>query len=518
MHHSRSRGHRAIDDGAQVSTNRRRRSGGFLAILALVLTALLGPGTPASGASFDFDTGNAFLEVYLPHGQQALALAEAPAPSDASIVLRITTIGDGSMYDAIAPYDPNGTAVGVYTRLGHRPVAERTQRNKNIAILYAEYRTNMFLLPSGAAIWNDMLTSVGLDPNNNSTDITMPIGIGNVAGNAWVAKHMHDGMNQLGDEGGVKYNGQRYADYTGYQPVNTAYKLTDPSRWQPLVTTTGNGIYKVQQFVTPQTALLTPFSYPRSLLTTDPALEAPKPDASDFKKHPDRYKAQADNVLAVSAGLTDQQKALAELFNNKFASLGGAQFFISGSRGHTLDQFIQLAFLINMAAYDTGIPVWTEKRKWDAVRPTSAIQFLYGNNPVTAWGGPGKGTVTDLPGYQWRSYLPTADHPEYPSGSASFCAAYAQAARDYLGGDSLGWSVSVPKGSSVIEPGVTPATDITLNFATLTQFETDCGQSRLYGGVHFQAAINAGKPIGHDVGDRAYQYMVKLLNGTAPLQ
>jgi hypothetical protein len=518
MHYLRPRGSPSLDDGSRARTIRRRLFGGFLAVLALVLTVFLAPGKPASGASFDFDTGNAFLEVFLPRGQQAFALPEAPAPSDASIVLRITTIIDGSMYDAIAPYDPNGTAVGVYTRLGHRPVAERTQRNKNIAILYAAYRTSMFLLPSGAATWNDVLTSVGLDPNNNSTDTTTPIGIGNVAGNTWVAKHMHDGMNQLGDEGGVKYNGQRYADYTGYQPVNTAYKLTDPSRWQPLVTTTGNGVFKVQQFVTPQTALLTPFSYPRSLLTTDPALEAPKPNASDFKKHPDLYKAQADNVLAVSASLTDQQKATAELFNNKIASLGAVQFFISGSRGHTLDQFIQLAFLTNMAAYDTAIPVWTEKRKWDAVRPTSAIHFLYGNNPVTAWGGPGKGTVTDLPGNQWRSYLSTADHPEYPSGSASFCAAYAQAARDYLGDDNLNWSVPVAKGSSVIEPGVTPATDTTLQFVTLTQFETDCGQSRLYGGVHFQASIDAGKPIGHDVGERAYQYMVKLLNGTAPMR
>jgi hypothetical protein len=40
-------------------------------------------------------------------------------------------------------------------------------------------------------------------------------------------------MNQLGDEGGVLCNRQPYADYTGYDPVNTAYDLRDPSRWQP---------------------------------------------------------------------------------------------------------------------------------------------------------------------------------------------------------------------------------------------------------------------------------------------
>ena len=43
-------------------------------------------------------------------------------------------------------------------------------------------------------------------------------------------------MNQLGDEGGRQYNRRPYEDYTGYKPVNTAYKLSDPSRWQPLLT------------------------------------------------------------------------------------------------------------------------------------------------------------------------------------------------------------------------------------------------------------------------------------------
>jgi len=30
------------------------------------------------------------------------------------------------------------------------------------------------------------------------------------------------------------------------------------------------------------------------------------------------------------------------------------------------------------------------------VRPFSAIRFLYGDAPITAWGGPGQGTVTNL--------------------------------------------------------------------------------------------------------------------------
>lgn len=124
-----------------------------------------------------------------------------------------------------------------------------------------------------------------------------------------------------------------------------------------------------------------------------------------------------------------------------------------------------------MAAFDTGIAVWKEKARWDAVRPTSAVRFVYGNRPVTAWGGPGRGTVNDIPADQWKEYVDVADHPEYPSGSATFCGAHAQSARHFLGSDVLNWSVPIPKGGSVVEPGITPVADLDLGpWATWTEF------------------------------------------------
>lgn len=493
-------------------TARRRRSVGILAVLAMVLTSTLAPPKAATAQGFDFDTGNAFLEVFIPFATQTLASPEAPKPNDASLLLRLTTLGDVAAFDAIAPYHP--TAVGIHSRLDRQPPKKRTQRNKNIALLYAMYRTFLSLQPGSTSTWRAMLESVGLNPDDNSMSSSSPVGIGNQAGNAVVAAHLHDGMNQLGDEGGRKYHRQPYADYTGYAPVNTAYELVDPSRWQPLVQAQGNGTFRVQQFVTPQSGLLTPFSFPRSML---PSMQVPPPVDSDPVNHPASYKAQADNVLAVSAGLTDEQKALAELFDHKIRALGFSQFFISAVRGHTLDEFIQLAALANIAGYDVVIPIWSEKRRHDAVRPFSAIRYLYGDQPVTAWGGPGQGTVTDITGNQWASYLPTADHPEYPSGSAGICSAFAQAMRRFFNGnDQLNWDVPIPAGSSVIEPGITPAADLTLHFATWTQFENDCGQSRLLGGVHFQPSIDVIKPVGTTVGNLAYEFVKAHIDGTAP--
>jgi hypothetical protein len=474
------------------------------AILALSLS-------PASGASFDFDSGNAPVEVLIPRVVPFIYGSVSPTASDATLVLRITTLITNAWFDAVAPYHP--TAVGVYSRLGRRPASERaTNRNMNIAVMYASYRVLNSLLPKHHSAWREMLTSVGLNPDDAQENMTTPAGIGNLAGKAVVAAREHDGMNQLGDEGGRIYNRRAYADYLGYEPVNTAYELKDPSRWQPDIITTGNGIFRVQQFVTPQMRVTRPYSY-----ENPNRFNTPRPIRSDPRGSRGRqgYIEQADEVLMASANLTDEMKTKAELFDDKIRALGFSVLFAVQSRRLPLDQFIQLDFLTNMAAFDTAIAVWTEKHKWDAVRPFSAIRYIYGDRPVTAWGGPGKGTVHDLPASQWRSYLNTADHPEYPSGSASFCSAHGQAARRFLGSDNLGWTFTVPRGTSVIEPGITPANDVVLYWATWSDFESDCGLSRLWGGVHFLSAIAAGHDLGKQIGNLAYDFVQGHIAGTA---
>lgn len=463
-------------------------------------------------AAFDLNSGNAPAEHIIPTAIPIIMQTVSPDASDASLILRITTIVTNSWFDAIAPYSP--AAVGVYSRLGRRPAAERTIRNKNIAILYASYRTFNSLLPQRNADWRQMLLSVGLNPDDAQRNATTPTGIGNMAGDAVIAVRERDGMNQLGDEGGRKYNRQPYADYTGYSPVNTAYELRDPSRWQPNLVPLGNGAFRIQQFVTAPWGRTLPYSY-----RNPNRFRVPPPDDSDPRGRRGReaYQRQADEVLAVSANLTDYQKMLAEHFNNKFASLASSIGFIWATRGLSLDQFVQLEFLTNAAAFDAGIATWNEKYRYDAVRPFSAIHWLYGDRRVSAWGGPGKGRVTDLPANEWRSYLNSADHPEYPSGSSCFCAAHAEVSRRFLGTDTFGWSVVAPKGSSAVEPGITPANDIVLGpWSTWTEFENDCGQSRLLGGVHFQAAITEAKRMCRPIGGMVYEFVKQHIDGNAP--
>ncbi|MDE0125858.1 MAG: hypothetical protein OXN97_14895 [Bryobacterales bacterium] len=226
------------------------------------------------------------------------------------------------------------------------------------------------------------------------------------------------------------------------------------------------------------------------------------------------YRDQVDAVLRVSAGLTDGQKMQAELFDDKIRSLGLSSNFAGRARRFSTLELIHLDFLQIVAAFDAGIFVWQEKRRHDAVRPFSAVRHVYGSHLVAAWGGPGHGRSL-VRASDWRSYLEEADHPEYPSASACFCTAHAQAGRRFLGSDTLDLTIEFAAGSSRIEPGTTPSADIAVEFPTWTAFAEACGTSRVWAGVHFEAAVDASQNVCGVFGDLAYDYVASLIDGTA---
>ncbi len=464
---------------------------------------------------FDLDHGNAVRDLFASRG--AACQEQATAPMDAPLVVRLTHLMQSAWFDAIAPYHP--TAVGVHSRLGRRPAGERvTNRARNIALLYAAHRVHTAVLPQPDDFTSGLLTALGLDPEDRREDTGTPVGIGNLAGRAVVESRLRDGMNQTGDEGGRRYHPMPYADYLGYRPVNTAYEVSDPSRWQPALGPhrrrlsdgpSDLGAFLVQQFSVPQWGVTRPYAI------GDPGrFRVPPPRDSDHRRT-EAYRRQADEVLAASAALTDEQKLIAETFDNKFLGIGRPVFAAAEHHRLDLDGWVQLCLCASTATFDAGIVVWQEKRRYDAVRPFTAVRHLYGDRPVTAWGGPGRGTVTDIPGSRWQSYLKVADHPEYPSASTTLCAAQAQAARRFLGSDALGYVRTVPRGGSLVEPGVTPARDLELRWDTWEQATRHCGLSRIWGGVHFRSAIEASWELGPGIGDLAHDFVRRHITGEA---
>ncbi|GAB3547698.1 hypothetical protein J2S53_002414 [Actinopolyspora lacussalsi] len=471
-----------------------------------------GPSTSQEKSDFDLDDDN-FIR-YLSDNSDTSAVSDFIAPMDVTILIRYTCMAHNAWFDALAPYHP--TAVGVYSKLGRRPRSEaRTNRNKNIAALYAWRHVMKSVVPAGMPTYRALVTSFGLDPDDDSEDPSTPVGIGNLAGKAVVEARLRDGINQLGDEG-VRYNGKPYQDYTGYRPENSAYELRNPSRWQPELLEHGRrlgsadgdkGMFMIQVFTTPQLRLTTPYTY------EDPSrFHLTPPHHSD---HTNRgaYKRSVDEVLRASAGLTEEQKVKSEFFDNKF--LGVGMSVLAAARNHELDLdgWVQLLMVTGVAMLDGLIACWHHKTGFDAVRPFSAVQHVYGDTELTAWGGPGKGTVNDLPANEWASYLNVGNHPEYPSASTTVLSAEAQAARRYLNSDSLNWSYTYPAGSSLVEPGTTPTNDLRFGWRTWTDFVQDGSDSRVWGGVHFSKSADNSIGFGTQFGDLAYRYVQRHIDG-----
>jgi hypothetical protein len=207
------------------------------------------------------------------------------------------------------------------------------------------------------------------------------------------------------------------------------------------------------------------------------------------------YTEQAEELIDLSANLTDEQKTITEFWADGPGTAlppgHWAEFaqWIARRDAHTIDQDAQLFFVLANALFDASIAVWDCKRVFDSVRPITAIRFLKAGQQIRAWAGPFRGTQT-IPGEQWQAYQigaqPTPAFPEFTSGHSAFSAAAAEVLRSFTGSDHFGYTVTVKAGTSPVEVGTVPATDVTLMFATFSDAADQAGMSRRYGGIHFK--------------------------------
>lgn len=437
------------------------------------------------------------------------AVREVPIGPPATA--RAIAIVHTAMYDAWAAYDE----VAVGTRLGgalRRPAAERTAENKNEAVSVAAYRALVDLFPTLRARFDGELRYLGYDPANASTDPRTAAGVGNTAAAAVLAFRHADGANQLGD-----LHPGAYSDYTGYTPVNTPDRIVDPNRWQPLRVSDGRGGSTTQQAVAPQWGNVTPFAL------TSGAQFRP---ASVPNLYPSTgYARQVDEILAYSAGLTDRQKVIAEYWaDGPSSELPPGHWvlfgdYVSRRDHHALDDDVKMFFALGNALLDVSIAVWDCKRAFDYVRPVTAVHYLMRGRQVLAWAGPGRGTRL-IEGETWQPYQPptvvTPPFPEFSSGHSAFSAAGAEVLRSYTGSDAFGHAVTVRAGSSQVEPGLVPAQDVTLRWATFTDAADESGISRRYGGIHFAEADLQSRAMGRRIGAMAWAKARTYVEGTAP--
>ncbi|MEZ5755229.1 MAG: vanadium-dependent haloperoxidase [Paracoccaceae bacterium] len=123
-----------------------------------------------------------------------------------------------------------------------------------------------------------------------------------------------------------------------------------------------------------------------------------------------------------------------------------------------------------MAVSDGFIVNWRDKYRYDLLRPVTYINRLI--DP------------------KWQPLLITPPFPEYPSGHSTQSGAVAQVLTDVFG-DPFPFTDSTHEAD-----GLAPRA-----FPDFWTAANEAGISRLYGGIHFRAAIDLGLDQGACVGD-----------------
>ena len=422
------------------------------------------------------------------------AAIEMPSSSQLAVAQksRNVAIVNSCIYEVWAAY--NDKAAG--TQLAHafrRPLSERTLANKERAASYAAYRALSDLFPADTtSVYKPMMSRLGYDADNTSTDIETPAGIGNVACSAVLEFRHHDKSNQLGDLAQGPYS-----DWTRFTPSNHPLSIPvrapipspgtvlDPSHWQPLSYVDARGNFAMQMFPTAHWCFVTPFSLPvpDSNVQQSPQ-ECPLPEelqriiAPGPPKFGDpEYAAQAKELVDLSANLTDRQKMIAEfwvegfvLTNPSLRKSGASEpsttlinWFhfaevISERDHHTLDDDVKMYFALSNAIMDTEIAASAAKRNYNSVRPITAIKFLYNGKQIPSRSSASSpdGKNTEMDGSQWMPYQPASDptppSPDFVSEESAVSAAAARILALFTGSDRFDYSVTLEKGSSTIEP------------------------------------------------------------------
>lgn len=438
----------------------------------------------------------------------------------APVVARALAIVHTCMYDAWSAYDEKAVGTQLQGVL-RRPAAERSEANKEKAISYAAYRALTDVLSIDTdSVYMPLMKQLGFDLNDSSTDIETPAGIGNVACAAVLEFRHHDKSNQLGDLAQGPYS-----DWTDYKATNRPSSVpvqspvADPNHWQPLTYVSSTGDLVTQRFFGAQWGEVTPFALAKGdefrplLKSFGPALYGST-----------EYQRQAEELVTISAGLTDREKMISEYWSdgpNSEQPPGHWALFaqwVSARDRHTLDDDAKMFFALTNAIFDAGIAAWDAKRTYDSVRPVTAISLLFHGKKIRAWGGPGKGTV-EMEGTQWIPYqaatFPTPPFPDFVSGHSTYSAAAAQVLAFWTRSDRFGYSVTLAPGSSKIEPGITPAQPVVLRWNTFTAAADEAGMSRRYGGIHFKAADRGGQALGLAVASKTWIKVQSYFKGTA---
>jgi hypothetical protein len=245
---------------------------------------------------------------------------------------------------------------------------------------------------------------------------------------------------------------------------------TDPGDWQP--TPPAN-----LPALAPQWPYVTPFA-----MTSGSQFRPAPPPALDSAEYATAFNEVKDLGRVDSTTRTDEQTQIAKFWNDGLGTAFAMGYWnriaaqAATDQGLSLVQDARVFALLNIAEADAHIACWDAKYTYNLWRPVTAIRAAdTDGNPATE---------VDA---TWTPLLVTPNFPSYTSAHSTLSAAAAEVLT-VLFGDDYHFTVgaeSVP---------------YTRSFDSFDAAAAEAGQSRIYGGIHYQFDNQAAQASGHAVG------------------
>jgi len=324
-----------------------------------------------------------------------------------------------------------------------------------------------------------------------------------------------DGFNTLGDmtysrtvDGPVPCTAscRLHQDTSGYKPrpnprdfpeenpdMNKYDCTGDCRRWQPLQEGDKLGSLVKQEFVAAHIGEYA-HTYLREATIT---LEDPMYNLEDDSRQvieevkmtsSDNYKKDAiammDNKLNVRRAIQDAVNA--EVFDSGEMSFQEYTMYLIG---------------ISTAEVDGLVQAWKEKRHHDLVRPTTVIKHWDDEILNTFSGDRGYDGPVDIAARDFEAFIRVMPHPEFPSGSSCLCKTYQEFTDKWL----------MDRYNRTITNFGSSFNDIV--FEDMSDLREICGQSRIWGGMHYVASVPAGEEVCAGLGELAVTWSDNVRNG-----
>jgi hypothetical protein len=161
------------------------------------------------------------------------------------------------------------------------------------------------------------------------------------------------------------------------------------------------------------------------------------------------------------------------------------------SQNLSLIQNARLFALLGIAEADAATAAWGAKYYYNFWRPITGIREAdIDGNPNTA------------PDTTWTPLLSTPNHPSYYSGHSVFSAAAARVLGLFFGNDLFNFT-STSDGL----PGVQRS------YTSFSQAAAEAGQSRIFGGIHWQFDNTVGQATGRALGEQIFYNLLTPASG-----